>query len=253
MTIATETAAPAAAPPAAPAAAPAAPAPAPLTAAAALVDLSAAPAQPPSPAAPAPAPAPAEQPITLPGKDAKPEDWKAFYKSIGAPETADGYALPVPEGGDPAFAKTAAGWMAEAGLLPQQAQALAAKWNAHVAELTTAQTGAAAAAETQRIAALDSQNKAEESALRNEWGQAHDTNMGLAKRAVQQFLAPIAPGDKSQVLITAMEGAIGYSATIRLLHSLGKGLATGQAHGLGDVNSPQGGEKSLAERLYPNG
>jgi len=38
--------------------------------------------------------------IPLPGKDAKPEDWNAFYNSIGRPEKPDGYKMPenLPDG-----------------------------------------------------------------------------------------------------------------------------------------------------------
>ena len=87
-----------------PAAAPAAPA-APLSAA----DLAAtgAPAAAPTPegeAAPA-AKKEAAPALAMPGKDATPEEWAAFYGQLGRPETPEGSELPLPEGDDGAFAK----------------------------------------------------------------------------------------------------------------------------------------------------
>lgn len=251
------------------AAAPAAAA-APLPAVAAIVGAApapaaAAPAAAPAASAPAAAPAAAAAPaeaapaeaapisVAIPGKDATPEDWAAFYKSIGAPESADGYELPVPDGDSGEFAKTAAGWMAEAGLLPQQARALAEKWNAHVAQLTQANAEAAAAAETAALANAEAENNRQAQALQNEWGMKHDENMGLTKRAFQQFIAPFAPGEKGADVIASIEKAVGYAATIKIMHAIGKGLGTGQAHGLGGEGLGEGKPKSLEERLYPNG
>ena len=228
---------------------------APTSAAAALAgDPAAAPAAAPAPAgdpaaaAPAPgtdAPAPEAKAddapaLKIPGKDATPEDWAAFYKSIGAPESADAYELPVPEGEDTGFAKTAAEWFKDAGLLPQQAQALAGKWN----EFVAAQKQAAATAESERIKALDSRNKSEESSLKNEWGADHEANMELARRAVRQFM----PQAKAADVITAIEDKLGYAETMKLMHAIGKGLGEHDAPGLGQGN--QGARKSAAEILY---
>lgn len=178
--------------------------------------------------------------MKLPPKDASPEQWAEFYKAVGAPDTPEAYQLPVPEGQDTGFAKTAAEWFKDAGLLPQQAQALASKWN----EFTAAQAAATEAAEAQRIAQLDQQNKVQEAALKNEWGQSHDANMELARRAVRQFI----PSEKAPDVISALEDRLGYAETIKLLHSIGKGLGEHDAPGLGRAPSP--GRKSAAEILY---
>ena len=212
---------------AAPAAAPTA-ATAPAAAPAVAPDATTAPAAPETPA------------LSLPAKDAPPEAWAEFYKQIGAPDSADAYQLPVPDGGDAEFAKTAATWFKEAGLLPQQATALASKWN----EFAAAQQAASAQAEAQRIAQLDQRNKAEEATLKTEWGQQHDANMELARRAVRQFI----PSDKAPDVITALEDKLGYAETIKLLHSIGRGLGEHDAPGLGRAAAP--GRKSAAEILY---
>lgn len=226
------------APPAAPPAAPAEPAAAPAAAA---------------PVA-APAAAPSEPPATteqaeptavkLPGKDATPEDWAAFYKAIGAPDSADAYKLPVPEGDDGAFAKTASEWFKDAGVLPQQAEKLAGKWN----EFVTAQIAESEKAEADRIAALNAKNTAERQELQNEWGQRTTENMEFAKRAATQFF----PKDNAAQVISAIENVLGYKATIQMLHNIGKGL--GEHDATAGLGSATGGQpaKSLAERMFKN-
>lgn len=221
----------------APAPAAAAPTPAAPAAAAPAVAAPAAPAVAPTAAAPAAAPAaspaaPAAPPLTLPGKDAGTAEWQAFYRSIGAPTSADGYKLEVPQGADPTFAKTAATWMAEAGLLPAQAEALSKQWNAHVAEQATLQESRAAEAAAAELQRRHTENVRQETALKTEWGVNHDANLAAAKQAIGQFVAPLA-GDKVADIMTAVEGVIGYAATVKLFHGIGKGLATGQIRGVG--------------------
>lgn len=208
----------------------------------------------PAPSAePAPAPAPGapdlnaagEQGLKLPGKDATPEQWAEFYKAIGAPEKAEDYKLPVPEGDTGEFAKTAAEWFKDAGILPQQAEKLAGKWN----EFVASQQQSADKAEADRVAALHAKNTAEQADLRNEWGQSHTANMEFARRAATQFF----PSEQAGAVITAMEGVLGYKATIQMLHKIGQGLGEHDATaGLGGAGNKGAGEKSLAERMYPN-
>ena len=214
-----------------PAAAPAAPA-APLSAA----DLAAT-------GAPAAAPTPegeAPPAMAMPGKDATPEEWAAFYGQLGRPETPEGYELPLPEGDDGAFAKEMAPILHKHGVTAAQAKGLAEDWNAMV----QAQQAQAEAAEAQRIAALDSKNRAEAAELANEWGQANEANMHFAKLAVGQFF----PKEKAAGIISAIESQVGYKETIKFLYGIGKGLGEHDAAGMGQPTAVQ--EKSLAERLY---
>jgi hypothetical protein len=244
----TDTATPApAAAPAAPAAA-AAPA-APVNAATALMGDPAAAAATPAPAADPAAPAgdpakpadPAPAALVMPGKDATPEEWSAFYAQIGRPETPEGYELPLPDGDTGEFAKTMAPILHKHGVTADQAKGLAADWNAMVA----AQVAEMDAADAAHATAMNAKNTAEAAALKNEWGQAHDANMHFAKLAVQQFM----PTDKAGDVIAAIESKIGYKATIQFLHGIGKGLGEHDAAGMGANNSAPA--KTLAERLYP--
>lgn len=177
----------------------------------------------------------------MPGKDATPEDWSAFYAQIGRPETPEGYELPLPEGDDGTFAKQMAPVLHKHGVTAEQAKGLAADWNAMVAE----QVAAMEKADADAAAAMHSKNTAEAAALKNKWGQAHEANMHFAKLAVQQFM----PADKAGDVIAAIESKIGYKATIEFLHGIGKGLGEHDAAGLGASNV--GASKTLAERLYP--
>lgn len=228
----------------APAAAPAAPAATPATPLSA-ADLAAADAPAAAPAAPAVAPAPAAKAeaapaLAMPGKDATPEEWAAFYGQLGRPETPEGYELPLPEGDDGAFAKEMAPILHKHGVTAAQAKGLAEDWNAMV----QAQQAQAEAAEAQRLAALDSKNRAEAAELANEWGQANQANMHFAKLAVGQFF----PKEKAAGIISAIESQVGYKETIKFLYGIGKGLGEHDAAGMGQPTAVQ--EKSLAERLY---
>lgn len=224
-----EPAAPAAPVAAAPSATPAAPAPA---------------AAPADPAAQAPADpaaqAPAAPSLTLPGKDATPEQWSEYYKAIGAPSSADAYDLPVPDGDDGAFAKQAAAWMAENGVLPHQAKGLASKWNEFVASQQEAAKKAEADAEIARV----SENTKQAEALKNEWQANHDGNMELAKRAVTQFF----PKEQAADVVSAIESKLGYAATIKLMHAIGKGLGEAPARGLG--GEPGAAPVNPGEKLF---
>lgn len=242
---------------------PAAPAAAPVSSATAGLLGDNTPAAAPAAAAPAAAPAaaaPGEAPktddapageIKMPGKDATPEDWAAFYKSIGAPDSADAYKLPLPEGDSGEFAKTAAEWFKDAGLLPQQAEKLATKWNEFQTQFAAEQTAAAEAAETARIQALDVKNKAEAESLKTEWGKSHDANTELAKRAVRQFL----PGDQAADILTALEDKLGYAGVMKFMHNIGARLGEDSAAGLGDAAQGGGRDMSfdaVANRFYGN-
>lgn len=190
-------------------------------------------------------PAVAPKTLSLPGKDAKPEDWAKFYDEVGAPKDASGYQLPVPEGDKGEFAKVAAGWMAEARLTPDQAKALAGKWNAHVAGMTTAQTEATKNAAEAAAKAKDYAARQDEAKLNSEWGKDAEKNKGYAARVAREFFKPIA-GEKTADILTAIEDAIGYGATMKLMHSIGSKLGEADPRGLGEG---QGG-KPARETAY---
>lgn len=178
--------------------------------------------------------------LTMPGKDATPEQWGEFYAQLGRPETPEGYELPLPEGDDGAFAKQVAPLLHKHGLSAEQAKGLAGDWNEMVASMAKQDAEAQAAHNAQ----MHAKNTAEAASLKTEWGQQHDANMEFARRAVRQFM-----GDQAGDVIAAIESKIGYKATIQMLHGIGKGLGEHDAPGMGQNNSGVS-QKTLAERFY---
>ena len=198
---------------------------------------------PPAPATEeAQAPAPAEQPgLTMPGKDATPEQWGEFYKSIGAPEKAEDYEVSLQEGEDPATADVVRKMFKEANILPNQAAKLLEFRNRVAAETAAAQ----AKAQADAALAAEAKNKAEAASLQTEWGDKHTENLEYAKRAVNQFL----PKEQASDIVSAIESKIGYAATIKLMHSIGKGLGEHDAAGLGTNNGKGTQQMTADERL----
>jgi hypothetical protein len=137
---------------------------------------------------------PADQVLRLPGKDAKPEEWKAVYQRLGAPDKPEGYELTAPEGDNGEFLKTASAWFHEIGVPKSQAAALAGKW----AEYTQAQKVAMDGQWNQRF-------DTEVAALKTEWGDSFDKNSDLASR-VQRA------GGWTTEQLQAMEKALGPKA-----------------------------------------
>lgn len=186
----------------------------------------------------------------LPGKDAKPEDWKAYYKAIDAPDAA-ALEPSLGEVVDKAFATKAAATMAEAGLLPHQAKALAEWWNTESKAALEAHQTAATKAATDAATAVQTKIDGEDAALKNEWGDKYPAQIETAKRAVRQFLPsdPKLAGDA----ITALERSIGYGATMKMLQKIGAGLAEGTLRGDGQPqnNADANTEAARAKRLYP--
>ena len=170
-------------------------------------------------------------PVTLPGKDATPEEWAAFYGAMGRPETPEAYELPLPDGDDGAFANTMKPLLHKHGLSAEQAKGLAADWNELTAGMAAEQAKAEAAAEL----AQHSKNTEEAAELANEWGKSNTQNMEFAKRGIAQFV----PGDAAQKteVIAAVERVLGYKETIKFFHGIGKGLSEGGAAGL-DSTAP---------------
>lgn len=221
------------------AAAPAAAAP--TSAAAALATPPAAPAGDTTTAAPAAAPAapaaPTEPGLSLPGKDATPEQWSEFYGKIGRPEKAEEYGLAVREGEDPAFVGEVASVMHKYGLTKEQAVGLQKdlmdKADTHLA-----------AVEQQKQAALDAKNQAEQTELKTELGERYDAQMELGKRAVRQFA-----GDQAADIISAMEEKIGYKATLKFFMGIGAGLGEHDANGKAATKA-EGERTPTASVLY---
>lgn len=150
----------------------------------------------------------ANETVILPkGADDK-EGWDRLHKAVGRPDEPGGYKLPIPEGSDPTFASKASEWFHEAGIGQKQAEGLAGKWNAFVAEQQ--------AQAEQQFAAT---SKAELEKLTGEWGAEAPANREMARRAMRQF------GLGEEKTLGALERALGTRKMMETLAAIGKGLA----------------------------
>lgn len=176
--------------------------------------------------------------IVLPGENATPEEIKAFNAKLGVPETPDGYKLPVPDGVDDSFAKTAAQWFHENGVPAKAAEQIASKWN----ETMALQQKAA-----DEAFAVQSEN--EFKSWQAEQGAAAAQNIELAKRAAAQFI-PAADTAERQAIMEKMERAMGTGAFMKMMSSIGSGLSEHKVHtgGSGGLTpTPAQAQQRIAE------
>lgn len=146
---------------------------------------------------------PAEQLLRLPKDENDKDGWGKIYERLGRPAKPEEYQLPVPEGDDGEYAKFISTAMHELGLTKKQAQALAAKQNEFVGELTK-----------REIAAYQETIKMQDQTLKREWGPAYDKHIQIAKGAFAEL------GLKPDV-VDAMEKAIGFAETMKFFHTIG--------------------------------
>lgn len=117
--------------------------------------------------------------VVIPGANATPDDWNAFFKAVGRPDAPEGYDLPGPKD------EKAAGYEAYKQF----------RDTAHKAGLTNAQASSVleflvALGESEYSnadAAIKQQREQAAAELRKEWGLAYDKNVAIANRLVQAF------------------------------------------------------------------
>lgn len=150
---------------------------------------------------------PAENILKLPKDASDTEGWNNVFNKLGRPSKPEEYNIPMPEkGGDENFAKFARGIFHEAGLTKGQGEKVVGKWNEYVAGMIKqAHEGT-----TARVAL-------EEKALKTEWGQAWEQNVKIGENASIKF-------GLSPQQLTAIEQAVGFSATMKLFHNIGTKL-----------------------------
>lgn len=114
--------------------------------------------------------------LLMPKDDNDAEGWKALNARLGVPETPDGYKLPMPEGADDGFARTASQWFHEAGLRPASAQRIAEHWNTWVKEQVEAGEAADRAESDRQMKGLEA-----------EWGNQFTEKQETARRGYREF------------------------------------------------------------------
>lgn len=168
---------------------------------------------------------PADQVLRLPGKDAKPEDYMAIYRKLGAPEKAEDYGLQAPEGDSGEFLKAATTKFYELGVTKAQASGIAEWHNAQI-------EASKAASEEKWLASV----AADINELKGMWlGDTYNTNVATAKQA---FTAAGMPDED----IVAIEKALGIKKASQYFEILGrpykehKFAGTGQAQTFGGMS-----------------
>lgn len=123
-------------------------------------------------------------PLKMPKEDAKPEEWNEFYKSLGRPDTIEGYELPeaklpagLPE--DKEFKTAFMQHFHDEGLTKKQANGLYNKYMAHSAKSFEAY---------QSKKVLDRQAATQK--LQGEWKDKYDNNMVQAQAVIRTFGSP---------------------------------------------------------------
>lgn len=113
--------------------------------------------------------------VLLPAEKATPEEWQAFYKSIGVPER-DKYAVAAPKDVklNETFHKEFQDVAHQSGLLPKQAEGLL-NWYVGKEKATMQMQ----AQEREKLTAQGIEN------LKKEWSQDFDKNIALARMAVK--------------------------------------------------------------------
>lgn len=166
--------------------------------------------------------------IGLPGTDATPEQMNEFYGRLGRPDAPEGYEFNFAEGvrvddGMMSFARST---FHEAGLTPAQAQLVADKWNAYVAEANeTSQTQ------------ITQQNDNELQELQTRWGADLEKNKAAGQRAMQALEVP-------PELVEKVEQSIGSAAIVELLAHIGRKSDEG-----GFTTSNQGGDPNNPDTM----
>lgn len=175
--------------------------------------------------------------IVVPDENATPEQIAAFREKIGVPTDISGYKLPVPEGDNGEFAKTASEWFHEAGVPASAAAKVAEKWNEFQSQLIQKQE--------QEFAA---NSEREFGDLKVEWGKAYDQNMELARRAATQFL-PAKDAAERQQMLQAIERVTGTEKMLKFFANIGSGLGEHKLHsdGGGGSMTPAAAQQRIAE------
>lgn len=146
--------------------------------------------------------------VVVPKPDAKPEEWRTFWNSVGASDKPDGYKLPD--------------------TMKEDKQLIALRDHAHKTGMPVSQWEATVkwyeesskAAATNEVAEFKKQSEAETNELRQLWGADFDKYKAQGLRAAIAFLPGTKKEEKLQTL-AYIEGALGTKATYQFFQAIG--------------------------------
>lgn len=166
--------------------------------------------------------------IPMPKDENDVEGWNKVYDALGRPKSAAEYKLPVPEGDDGAFSKTAGEWFHKAGVSQKQAETIANQWNAYQAEQMK---------QMETLAQQQSQQEME--ALKGEWGAAFEKNLHTAKTYAKEF--GLSPEE-----MNAIESIMGTKRFLQAFSAQGQKLSEAPTIGF-DGNKMNSGPMTPAQ------
>lgn len=146
--------------------------------------------------------------VLKPKDDADVDGWNAVNKALGVPEKADAYKLPVPEGADDGFSKTASEWFLKAGVTPRSANVVATEWNNWI----QAQVEAGEKADRE-------ESDRQMTALKGEWGAEFDAKQDLAQRAYRQIAKEL--GLSETASLERAESVLGAANLVKFMAKIG--------------------------------
>lgn len=169
--------------------------------------------------------------FTLPDEEDQ-AGWSQLYKTLGQPETPDGYSFPESKAAPDAMLQS---WFKDsayqAGLSVRQASALAGAWEQYIAQAQQAELASKKEASDQDVYLL-----------RKEWGPAFDERVVQARRAATHY-------GMSLTEIDALETVLGTKKMLTFCFRLGQDIAEPKL-----VTAPKGGSHtspgSAKEKLH---
>lgn len=178
---------------------------------------------------------PQDRLLKLPGADAKPEEWAPVFDKLGRPADPSKYELAKFDIGlDEKATEQFVGFLRNTfhglGISNKQAAGFTQKWS----EFVTAQV-------REQNAAAEQKAVAEEGELKNEWGAQFDKNVNMAGQGVQAL------GLDTETL-DAIENAIGYGRTMKLMHAIGSKMGEAGYAG-GDIPAGGGGKAAAIAEI----
>ena len=158
---------------------------------------------------------------------------KAWRTTMGVPETADKYEIPLPSTNPyPQFAQFMKEGMLEANVPAAMAPRLAAVYEAAVAKM-----------ETQLRAQEDTQSQAKLLELQNSWGSAYQERVALAGRGKEWLAKEV--GGLNEVQLRTMEAVLGTDKFMTAMWQIGAGNK--EASFAGGNGNPAGFANSASE------
>lgn len=162
--------------------------------------------------------------------------WNDVYSKLGKPDSPDGYGLQAGEGSDGAFANWAKDTFHKANLTTQQAHNIINAFSDYMNGKSV-----------DKQEAYKTEVANQEIALKKDWGSAYHQNIAAAQRTAQTFQIP---GEA----IDALEQAVGFDGTMKLLHKIGEGLGEARfvsgesSKGFGDtILTPDAAKAKISE------